>query len=143
MSLLIALYLQAATTVTPPPAAPREDSALSGVVVTSPNTGKRPPPVYTPNYKAAPHLAPGAPTVSGSMTIDQMFSGGRFRTGSLMSLSMNAIVGQRYRAKKAAELINAGRCPDALQGAFNEGDGYLTYRIAQVCNLPVPIERPH
>ncbi|UAL09467.1 hypothetical protein [Caulobacter segnis] len=129
-------------------APPANDSTVSGVVVT-PKAKEPPKTVYTPSYKAAPHLAPGATSIGGSTTIDQMFSpehGPRYHsshwaTYSLTAAATSQITAQRYRAKKAADLINAGRCPDALQAAFNEGDGYLAVRIAQVCELPVPMER--
>jgi hypothetical protein len=127
---------QAATAETPQPAA----ATVSGVVVTSPKA-KAAPKVYTPTYKAAPHLAPPSPHISGSTTIDQVFSNDRFRTGSLSSMQVSQLAAQRYRAKKAADLINAGHCPEALQAVFNEGDTQLTLRVAEVCGLPSPMEQ--
>lgn len=150
MSLLVALYLQAAVTTAQSTPAPARDATVSGVVVPSRKGKAKPNIVYTPTYKAAPHLAPGATVIGGSMTIDQMFTSeqgtryqsARWATQSMAALSLSAIAAQRLRAKKAAELINAGRCPDALQASFNEGDAYLTSRIAQTCALPLPVERP-
>lgn len=133
-----------------PASAPSEADAstVSGVVVTP--KAEAPAKVYTPTYKAAPHLAPGATSIGGSTTIDQIFSpeqGPRYQSSHWPTYSMTAvatsqITAQRYRAKKAADLINAGRYPEALQAAFNEGDGHLTMRIAEVCDLPMPVERP-
>jgi hypothetical protein len=138
MSLLIALYLQAAaTTAQPATAQPTTQAAsepsVSGLVVQSPQTQKQPKTVYTAPYKAAPHLS-SAPVVN----LDPNTMGADPRLATYMVSSMAA---QRYRAKKAADLINAGRCPEALQAVFNEGDQYLAFRIAQVCDLPAPILR--
>ena len=121
MSLMIALVLQAAAAAVPPSTEPQTPSTVSGVVVPSPKAKAPPKTVYTPSYKAAPHLAPGATSIGGSTTIDQMFSpehGPRYHsshwaTYSLTAAATSQITAQRYRAKKAADLINAGRCPYA------------------------------
>jgi hypothetical protein len=139
MSLLIALLLQAAATAGQPAPAPTQDpAAVSGVVVESPQTQKKPKTVYTAPYKAAPHLSSGS-VVSAPNGADALFTDPRFQTSLMGPYMVSSLAAQRHRAKKAAELINAGRCPDALQAVFNEGDQYLAYRIAQVCDLPAPV----
>lgn len=140
MSLLIALYLQAAATTAASPPPEQDPSAVSGVVVESPNTAKIPPSVYAKPYKAAPRLS-SAPVVSAPSGADALFADPRFMSSTMGPYLVSSIAAQRYRAKKAADLINAGQCPDALQAVFNEGDQYLAHRIAQVCGLPVPIAR--
>ncbi|WP_299003722.1 hypothetical protein [uncultured Caulobacter sp.] len=45
---------------------------------------------------------------------------------------------QMARAKRAATLINAGRCDDALQAMKTDGDRYLAARVAEVCELSPP-----
>jgi hypothetical protein len=42
---------------------------------------------------------------------------------------------QMARAKRAATLINAGRCEDAWQSMKADGDLYLAGRVAEVCAL--------
>lgn len=119
-----------------PAAAPREardSTSLSGVILESPQTQKKTGTVHGKPYKAAPHMSSAPVITSGAfgMSYDP-------RLGPYMVSSLAA---QRHRAKKAADLINTGRCPDALQAVFNEGDQYLAFRVAQVCNLPTPIPR--
>lgn len=129
-------------TVTEPAATsapPANDSTVSGVVVTP--KAKESPKVYAPSYKAAPHLGPQAPQIRGSSNIDALFVDQRFRSATISSLVVSQLAAQRHRAQKAAALINAGHCPEALQAVFNEGDAHLITRVAEVCGLPSPMER--
>lgn len=143
MNLLIALLLQASVAASPPPVADPEahadPSAVSGVVVPSPKA-KDPPKVYAPTYRAAPTLASPAPQISGSTNVDNLFVDARFRSNTVSTVMVSQLAAQRHRAKKAADLINAGHCPEALQSVFNAGDRQLIIRVAEVCGLPSPME---
>ncbi len=74
----------------------------------------------------APRLAP-APKSFSEYYRQPMYFGGATATRQAEQMA---------RAKRAATLINAGRCDDALQAMKDAGDGYLATRVTQVCKSP-------
>lgn len=136
VSFLVALALsqaQAAPGETPA-AAPGGNSTLSGPAAAKPAKA----------YPSTVKKGVVAPNVT-----DQLFSSGpldragatAMRGDSMATMSMNRLVGQRALAKKAAALINAGHCPEALQLVVDKGDGLLAENVAKACSLPAPTFR--
>lgn len=58
--------------------------------------------------------------------------GGALNQG-LEVTKMNRQAIQLIQARRAAELINAGKCDKALQYVSSRNDDYLVQRVSQVC----------
>lgn len=79
--------------------------------------------------------AQSANSMGGMRIPDQPNAG--FNTATFASRQAAIENAKRIRlAKEAATLINAGRCPEALQLAKDADDTALGTRIVQVCNAP-------
>lgn len=121
---------------------------------TSPETLAQPSPPPAAS-SAAPAKASKAKREAASKgfitpnTTDQIFASGPLdkagatimRGDSMATMSMNRLADQRALAKKAATMINAGHCPEALQLVVGKGDGLLAGNIAKACGLPEPTIR--
>lgn len=118
------------------------------------------PAAATPAVSAVSGEAPAAPSktsrqstkalgVVGSNATAQMFSSGpldkagatTLRGDSMATMSMNNLAAQRVRARKAADLINAGHCREAMDMVVSGGDGLLARNVAKVCGMPEPTIR--
>ncbi len=55
---------------------------------------------------------------------------------TLEAMTMNRQAIQLLQARRAAELINAGKCEKALQYVSARNDDYLIQRVGEVCALP-------
>lgn len=145
MSVIVSAMAALALSQTQPTAAepPVAAAAQPSAATSAPSASAAP----KARAKARPAAAPR--TFAGPNTTDQMFAAGPLdkagatimRGDSMASMSMNRLADQRALAKKAATLINAGHCPEALQLVVGKGDGLLAGNVAKACGLPEPTIR--